>query len=517
MISLPVSIHSQIFWNLIDLAVINNPPEQSICSFGNQITHGDLNGDGFSDLIVASKAEYPGRVYVYFGGSAFDTIFDLQFMNPLTFGHGVACADVNNDGYDDILISNTCTKVWLYYGGTSMDTIADWIASSQEFSSGFGYSIALSDVNSDSFADIIVGAPLAGGLDNKGAVYIYWGSDSPDTICDVKFYGADDSNFGWKLTSNYDVNGDNINDLAVGAPTAPSNFPSISIFYGGEGANFDTICDVEIYNPCGELEYGSSCPLVKDLNGDGFDDLAAGANYHNQVYIYYGGNPMNNQFDVILSADTFRFGMTVVGIDNADGDNYGDIVVGNPRYGGEYPYKGRVYLFRGGNPLDSIYDASVQGFPSQEIGWNVGFAGDLDNDGKDEIAFSNEVASFYPHKVWVVKYSAFEIEEEKDIKNKQINIFQPYPNPFIRSTNVRVVLPHHSYGIAKCFIEIFDLSGRLVRKKQFANYVSPILNYRWDGKDESGNEVCNGVYLIKFRIHGKNSIYEEIRKVTKLR
>ena len=517
MISLPVSIHSQIFWNLIDLAVINNPPEQLYCSFGNQITNGDLNGDGYSDLIISSSAEYPGRVYVFFGGNPFDTLYDLTFINPLNFGHSISSGDVNNDGYDDLAISDSDFRVMLYFGGIPMDTIADWIANKQEpTTSWFGYSIAVSDLNNDSFADIIVGAPLAGGNDNLGAVYIYWGAVNPDTICDVKFYGTDDSNFGWRLSSGYDVNGDNINDLAVGAPTAPLTFPNISIYYG-DSSSFDTIRDVDIYNPCNELYYGSSVSLVKDINGDGYDDLVAGANHNNQVYIYYGDNLMDNQFDVILSADTFRFGTEVIGIDNADGDGLGDIVVGCPRYGGEYPYKGRVYLFRGGDPFDSIYDASVQGFPSQEIGWNVGYAGDLDNDGKDEIAFSNEVASFYQHKVWIVKYSEFEIEEDKEIKHKKITLFSPYPNPFIKSTNLRIILPHYDYGLSKCFIDIFDCSGRLIRKEKMDNLVSSILNYEWDGKDDNGHEVSNGVYLIKTIVQSKNSKFEDVRKVTKLK
>jgi hypothetical protein len=507
-----------------ELASINMPPGQGIAAFGAEIVGGDVNGDGFPDIISSSfNSGYPGKVYIWYGGFSFDTLIDVTLSGPNTgpYGSALGCGDVNKDGYDDILVTREAFSAYLYFGGDPMDTTPDWLVHPQTSNQDFGSSAAVSDLNNDGYADIIIGDAHAGELpDDPGAVFIFWGGDEPDTLCDESIffeYGINSSNFGWKISSGYDVNGDGISDLAVGAPTAPGGLPRIYIYYGGSA--FDTICDVRIYNPCGELEYGYCVPLVKDLNGDGYDDLAAGAHYHDRVYVYYGGDPMDNSFDVVLSADTFQFGMYVIGIDNADNDNWGDLAVGSPHFGGNFPQKGRVYLYRGGTVFDTIADAYATGADSQEVGWRIGNVGDINSDGRDEIAFSNCASWFLPKRIWIATFSGVGIEENTAIIPDKTELLIACPNPFNSFTNIFFTASECCLSNERYKLKIFDIRGRLMkilalspRQKLKGWYV-----IEWNGKDEFGKEVPDGIYIMELYDNEKGCQVGNSKKIIKIK
>ena len=118
-----------------------------------------------------------------------DMIFDGESNSH--FGRNIVCGDVDGDGYDDILIgaykyNNYRGRVYLFYGGPDMDTTADLILEGQNEGDWFGIGISCGDIDNDGHDDIVIGAGR--NRERRGRAYLYWGSDrnsmdaNPDKI-----------------------------------------------------------------------------------------------------------------------------------------------------------------------------------------------------------------------------------------------------------------------------------------------------------------------------------------------
>lgn len=166
----------------------------SIDHFGYSVASaGDVNGDGYGDIVVGTPDvnDYAGKVYVFHGGvggltgtagsPAWSAEGDGQFSH---FGRPVASAgDVNGDGYGDIIVgapfaNDMAGKVYVFYGGigglTGTAGSPAWSAQGEGPNNDFGTAAAgAGDVNGDGCGDIIVGAP--GANDDAGKVYVFYG------------------------------------------------------------------------------------------------------------------------------------------------------------------------------------------------------------------------------------------------------------------------------------------------------------------------------------------------------
>jgi hypothetical protein len=255
--------------------VMDNIPDlviQGYESYGNYgktlASVGDVNNDGFGDIIVGAQGEqnYTGRTYLYLGSQSVDTTIDIVFTGSVVyeqFGTQLSSAgDVNNDGFDDILIGsfemgNGNPKARLYLGGAALDNNADYIFT--DFNSFYVTDVYGGvDLNNDNFDDVVVGF--------NDHTMVYYGGNTMDTLADLSFAAVGDISSG-------DVNNDGFEDIMIGYLANPPDTSGVLIYFGA--AVLDTTADVIIAGA--SQSFGSSIACNGDLNNDGKSDIVIGA------------------------------------------------------------------------------------------------------------------------------------------------------------------------------------------------------------------------------------------------
>jgi hypothetical protein len=282
--------------------------------FGNTITAGDVNNDGYADVVVSAIYfnNKTGRAYLFYGGDPMDTTIDLIFDGENEndrFGRDInnpkMNGDVNGDGYNDLLISTRTWNFWegvsgqgrayLYYGGpgTSMDSIPDKIFTGENEKDDFGVSGCIFDIDNDGFADVIIGA--RGYNKGRGRVYLYWGGQDMDTIADQTFDGERNSQFGCGLDAGY-VNDDDFGDIVVASPFYGGEPWSgkAHLFYGSRKQRINSVCDMT-FTLQTDTKNWTQHVAFGDLHNDNYPDLAIGGCMYNngqgRVWIYFNKPP----------------------------------------------------------------------------------------------------------------------------------------------------------------------------------------------------------------------------------
>lgn len=226
--------------------------------FGSDIKNGDLNGDGYLDLVVSAyRADtkgqsQAGKVY-YYNGTDYYKMFDPDISiegvyNGGWFGFSLDIADINGDGTDDLAVSSfpywhdhKISQVSIFYGGDRFkfdggtmignDESVDLAISHPEGDNLLASDVILRDVNGDSKADVLLGAPGVSTVnESEGAVYLLETSSKDlDKKYNVKEKDLDSYIYGEFIDDWFgnslevlDFNGDGHQDLAVGAMYADS-------------------------------------------------------------------------------------------------------------------------------------------------------------------------------------------------------------------------------------------------------------------------------------------------------
>jgi hypothetical protein len=448
-------------------------------SFGCSVASvGDVNGDGFDDLLIGANF-YPalaghGQAYLYFGGPAIDSVADLVIAAPAGpsiawFGISVASAgDFNGDGYPDFIVgarySGLQGKAFIYYGGPSLDATPDLTLTGESTGSStwFGASVASArDVNADGFGDVIVGAPVyqSGGNQN-GRAYVFFGGAAPDAVPDRVFtaVGANDQ-LGYAVGSAGDMNGDGYPDVLASAPyndAAALNAGAVYVWFGGPA--FDADADLTM------LGSGVNARLLNaasagDINADGFSDLIAAEKDH--VRIWFGGPTPDATPDLTLA----RTYATVAGAGDVNGDGIDDFVVGAPTDGTAGPSAGRVSVFFGGSPVDTLEDLYFLGDrPGRFLGQCVAGAGHADGPGPaDLILGSNEdpeQIGYNRGRVYVFANSNSPTAVSPVAQVAGLSFVGAQPNPSSSQVNLVLELDH----AVPVRITVYDLAGHEVAR-----------------------------------------------------
>ena len=367
--------------------------------FGNSVAGaGDVNGDGYSDVVVGAYgvSSNTGAAYVYQGAvtglSATATTVLAGVSTSSYFGFSVAGAgDVNGDGFGDVIagaygVSSNTGAAYVYQGAvTGLSAIAATVIAGVSTSSYFGYSVAgAGDVNGDGFGDVIAGA--YGVSSNTGAAYVYLGSSAglSATAATVFTGPSTNSGFGYSVAGGGDVNGDGYSDMIAGAfATANGN---AYVYIGSTGSTQNTAATT--LN--GNGRFGYSIAGAGDVNGDGYSDVIVGAygasSFTGAAYIYYGSSTglSATAATTLIGTASSYFGVSVAGAGDVNGDGYSDVIVGAK---GVSSSTGAAYIYLGSSTgISTIAATTLDGFSTNSyFGNSVASAGDVNGDGYSDV------------------------------------------------------------------------------------------------------------------------------------
>jgi hypothetical protein len=396
--------------------------DESGDQFGFSVaTAGDVDGDGDAEFVVGAPVDEDtvrneGIASLFYGSPATWRVGSSQFGSR--FGNSVATAgDVDGNGYADIIVGAYRYRpaeqepevgaAYLFLGSAyGLSTTPSWMVPGPHKEAEYGFSVGTAgDVNGDGFDDVIVGARYyTEGQDHEGAAYVYYGSETGLSPAASWFYASDqaDAHLGSAVGTAGDVNGDGYSDIVVGSPmydAGQTDEGVVFLFYGSD-AGLSTTPDRVIEGDEGGALFGASVAGAGDVNGDGYDDIAVGAPQFDTgeedvgaVFVYHGsagGLSGTPDWTAEAGPTGSRFGYSVGAAGDVNGDGYADLVVGAPGWEDspkEEPLEGGIFVFLGSSGGLALAPAwRAEGDKAEAgLGHAVGTAGDVNNDGVDDI------------------------------------------------------------------------------------------------------------------------------------
>ncbi len=438
---------------------------------GSAASAGDVNGDGFADVIIGSEvwdagSEFAeGAALLFLGGpngptgsnpSNAHAIIEMNQAGA-TVNDVSSAGDVNGDGFADVIVGShfydsvlpgtqlaVDGAAFVFHGGPNGVTAtgpaqADGAIFANQLTSGMGeYVDSAGDVNGDGFSDIVVSVPRQGTLfppavpindrsGNYGAILVFHGG--PDGITGSGFSDADsiilpyqdtgqplppvDAQVGRGLGAG-DVNNDGFDDLVVGGTEltlylgGPSGLVAQDVFDANDRIFANP--PLQVSSSIGGAGIGFVVEAAGDLNGDGFADVVASIpgrqldpgtvpTGQGAVYVFLGSaaglgvSSVDQAHATILgTVGNEALGASISGAGDVDADGFDDLLVGAHQYSGSEPFEGVGYVFRGGpqgitatttasadSRLEARQPDAIR--DTNRYGFDVSNAGDVDNDG----------------------------------------------------------------------------------------------------------------------------------------
>ena len=381
--------------------------DQNNAYLGESISGGDLNGDGYSDILIGSSryntfAIDDGIVYAFFGGpdgpSELPDWYATSGIANSNFGFNCnATGDLNNDGYNDVVIGQDVQKkVLVYYGsaaGPSWTPSATIVSPNADITT-FGYFFTVANTNGDDYDDVVVCGRDNIGFSDKPVLYVFYGSSTGVSLVpDWSYFNI----AGISIVDNAgDVNNDGYEDLIC------YQLQPILFTGGPTGLSLEPVWSYATSSPTISHSIGGA----GDVNNDGYDDVL--------VYCYYFTDFLEDTYSTVLLFAGYEGGLSdfpiwwdhnindtygnyqeniasVSGAGDLNGDGYDDFITGFPEFLNETSSDvGAVNLYFGGtNPYDPLYDEDLRLHGLKEFeyyGSDVASLGDINDDGFDDLA-----------------------------------------------------------------------------------------------------------------------------------
>lgn len=378
----------------------------------------DVNGDGYSDIIIGADTEEidvlnEGIVYLYDAvkGEQIREITSPNSQIDGLFGNAVSTiGDIDGDGIDDVVVGaqwedidvtdepdDNQGRVYVMSGADGSELIT-LKSPNPEINGRFGTSVkGVQDFNDDGVPDILAGAPHENqDAEYPGRAYLFSGDDgsllftfeSPNPRENAS---TSAEGFGFSLTDIDDINQDDIPEIVIGAwrednPDAvgTARDGQVYIYSGATGELSQTISSP---NTEANGSFGYSLETVADMTGDGRQDLLVGAKDEDvpndddireqgRVYLVSGASgEVVQTYNSPFKHDSYGFGRTIKAFQDFNGDGVPDFLVGLTSAG----EGGRVFIISGGNG-EILKEISS---PNEEFGGAFGFAVDVADDMSD--------------------------------------------------------------------------------------------------------------------------------------
>jgi hypothetical protein len=392
---------------------------------------GDVNGDGFGDLIIGAYGEgsiRTGAAYLVHG--PLTGALDMSQAAVKWTGESeddwagftvAAGGDLTGNGVPDLLIGARYDDATGHNAGATYVVRADAtgtielsgavakILAEEEYDSS-GFSVAgVGDVDGDGNDDVLVGSVFnsEGGSD-AGAAYVVFGpilGTVQLNQSDYKLVGARPSdNTGCAVGDAGDVDGDGQRDVLFGACLADLGGENAGVAYlfttHTLGTRDVNDADGLFVGKVANDQAGAAVAGGGDIDGDGLDDVVIGAPFNDQggvdagaVYVSVGPSVTElnaPESKVIGAGDGDRAGTSVAVVGDVDGDGHADLAIGAPGSDITGEDSGAAYVLFGpiGGlvDLETEFDVRLQGEAAFDFaGQSVAGAGDVDGDGLDDV------------------------------------------------------------------------------------------------------------------------------------
>lgn len=347
---------------------------------------GDLNADGVSDFIAATpnRNADSGAVEVRSGKDG-ALLFNLSNnVASSQFGYAIDDAgDFNHDGYNDIIVGAPRAggrgAAYVYSGKTGAQL---WTQSGDRANGQFGSRVASAgDVDGDGFADVMVGAeeypdPVAG----TGRVFVYTGQ----TGAMIRSFAAQANGeaFGSGLETVGDLDGDRKVDFVIGAYRGGAERRGRAYAFSSVTGN--RLLTFE--SPAGAGNFGQAFVSdAGDFNNDGKEDIYIGdfgANGGAGRALVYSGRDASILFRVEgTGSDGVGTGR---GVHDLNGDGIGDLIIGHwTQDNSGAPQAGRVVVHAG--PDGRVLQTTSSSTAGENFGFDAGSVDDVNDDGRADL------------------------------------------------------------------------------------------------------------------------------------